>query len=66
MLNILCLSSVIGNIKNIISNSMTTRDQLKIVIPLFRTIITLMGTIHTVWETISTTLEDVQGSYYLW
>jgi len=65
MLNI-CFFSVIGNIKNIISNSETTRDQLKIVIPLFRAIINLMRTIHTVWETISTTLTDVQGTYYLW
>jgi len=65
MLNI-CLSSVIGNIKNIISSSETTHNQLEIVIPLFRTIISLMGTIHIVWETISTTLTDVQVTYHLW
>jgi len=65
MLNI-CLSSVIGNIKNIISSSETTRNQLEIVIPLFRTIINLMGTIHIVWETISATLTDVQETYDLW
>ncbi|KJA22821.1 hypothetical protein HYPSUDRAFT_40603 [Hypholoma sublateritium FD-334 SS-4] len=60
------LSVVIGNLKNIISNSKVTRDQLGIVIPLFRNIIDLMGTIHTVWETISTSLTDVKDTYNLW
>lgn len=58
--------SVIGSLKNIISNSQVTRDQLGIVIPLFRNIIDLMGTIHTIWETISTSLTDVQDTYNLW
>ena len=65
MLNI-CSSSVIGNLKNVIATSEVTRDQLKVVIPLFRNIITLMGSIHTIWERISTTLTDVQDTYNLW
>ncbi len=59
-------SSVIGNLKSVIATSEVTRDQLKVVIPLFRNIITLMGSIHTIWERISVTLADVQDTYNLW
>ncbi len=60
------LYSVIGRLKSVIATSERTRDQLKVIIPLFTTIIDLMGIIHIVWETISGDLNNVQENYELW
>jgi hypothetical protein len=55
-----------GHLKNVIATSERTRDQLKVVIPLFTTTIDLMGIIHVVWETIAGDLNNVQENYELW
>jgi hypothetical protein len=39
---------------------------LRVIIPLFTTIIDLMGIIHTVWEAITGDLNDVKENYELW
>ena len=60
------LYRVISNLKGVIATSEKTRDQLKVIIPLFNTIIDLMGIIYTVWDTISGDLDSVQQDYALW